>query len=102
MFVVDCIVFLFFLFYNQKTVYEMRISDWSSDVCSSDLCSALPLLQASGNLCLCAVNLSKRPRSQGRSPCPPGGEGGAACSSPPRSSSPPACWRRWRDRKSVV
>src|SRR3546814_2977728 len=25
------------LFYNQKTAYEMRISDWSSDVCSSDL-----------------------------------------------------------------
>src|SRR3546814_542792 len=24
-------------FYNQKTAYEMRISDWSSDVCSSDL-----------------------------------------------------------------
>src|SRR3546814_10892615 len=29
-------VFLFFLF-KQKTAYEMRISDWSSDVCSSDL-----------------------------------------------------------------
>src|SRR3546814_8887132 len=27
------------LFYKQKTAYEMRISDWSSDVCSSDLCS---------------------------------------------------------------
>src|SRR3546814_11474663 len=25
------------LFFNQKTAYEMRISDWSSDVCSSDL-----------------------------------------------------------------
>src|SRR3546814_2771687 len=29
-------IFLFFLF-KQKTAYEMRISDWSSDVCSSDL-----------------------------------------------------------------
>src|SRR3546814_1215240 len=29
----------FFLFFKQKTAYEMRISDWSSDVCSSDLCS---------------------------------------------------------------
>src|SRR3546814_1814496 len=29
-------VFLF-LFFKQKTAYEMRISDWSSDVCSSDL-----------------------------------------------------------------
>src|SRR3546814_7700075 len=29
-------VYLFF-FFKQKTAYEMRISDWSSDVCSSDL-----------------------------------------------------------------
>src|SRR3546814_4473672 len=30
--------FLFFVFFfKQKTAYEMRISDWSSDVCSSDL-----------------------------------------------------------------
>src|SRR3546814_2544849 len=29
-------VFVFF-FFKQKTAYEMRISDWSSDVCSSDL-----------------------------------------------------------------
>src|SRR3546814_4762813 len=30
------LVFVFF-FFKQKTAYEMRISDWSSDVCSSDL-----------------------------------------------------------------
>src|SRR3546814_17864303 len=30
-------VFLCFFFFKQKTAYEMRISDWSSDVCSSDL-----------------------------------------------------------------
>src|SRR3546814_9827553 len=30
------VVFIFF-FFKQKTAYEMRISDWSSDVCSSDL-----------------------------------------------------------------
>src|SRR3546814_18570644 len=30
-------VFIFFFFFKQKTAYEMRISDWSSDVCSSDL-----------------------------------------------------------------
>src|SRR3546814_1129337 len=29
-----CVLFFFF---KQKTAYEMRISDWSSDVCSSDL-----------------------------------------------------------------
>src|SRR3546814_17585954 len=28
--------------YKQKTAYEMRISDWSSDVCSSDLRGSLP------------------------------------------------------------
>src|SRR3546814_2192567 len=30
----------FFFFFKQKTAYEMRISDWSSDVCSSDLVEA--------------------------------------------------------------
>src|SRR3546814_7368670 len=30
-------MFTFFFFFKQKTAYEMRISDWSSDVCSSDL-----------------------------------------------------------------
>src|SRR3546814_21099183 len=31
------IMLLLFFFFKQKTAYEMRISDWSSDVCSSDL-----------------------------------------------------------------
>src|SRR3546814_8194770 len=38
--VINCILFVcvyFFFFFKQKTAYEMRISDWSSDVCSSDL-----------------------------------------------------------------
>src|SRR3546814_14099699 len=30
-------IILCFFFFKQKTAYEMRISDWSSDVCSSDL-----------------------------------------------------------------
>src|SRR3546814_9313056 len=34
---------MLFFFFKQKTAYEMRISDWSSDVCSSDL-----LLRANG------------------------------------------------------
>src|SRR3546814_1894798 len=49
-----------FFFFKQKTAYEMRISDWSSDVCSSDLgvtiagalaalLSALALYAGSGN-----------------------------------------------------
>src|SRR3546814_3505444 len=31
----SCVIFIFF--FKQKTAYEMLISDWSSDVCSSDL-----------------------------------------------------------------
>src|SRR3546814_9638674 len=31
------LLIFFYFFFKQKTAYEMRISDWSSDVCSSDL-----------------------------------------------------------------
>src|SRR3546814_20472451 len=34
--------FFLFFFFKQKTAYEMRISDWSSDACSSDLCCQRP------------------------------------------------------------
>src|SRR3546814_7320839 len=34
---------MLFFFFKQKTAYEMRISDWSSDVCSSDLKRKAPL-----------------------------------------------------------
>src|SRR3546814_1620828 len=43
---VGCVVVLyvfFVFFFKQKTAYEMRISDWSSDVCSSDLIPRLAL-----------------------------------------------------------
>src|SRR3546814_2933105 len=39
-------LFIFFFFFKQKTAYDMRISDWSSDLCSSDLLSALTVLEA--------------------------------------------------------
>src|SRR3546814_4821837 len=32
-----CFLFFFFFFFKPKTAYEIRISDWSSDLCSSDL-----------------------------------------------------------------
>src|SRR3546814_6410584 len=35
-----------FFFFKQKTAYEMRISDWSSDVCSSDLVTSTPTVSA--------------------------------------------------------
>src|SRR3546814_7156770 len=40
-------MFIFFL--KQKTAYEMRISDWSSDVCSSDLTLVIDLLKVSAD-----------------------------------------------------
>src|SRR3546814_6880998 len=41
------VVFCFF-FFKQKTAYEMRISDWSSDVCSSDLHAGIGIVSAAG------------------------------------------------------
>src|SRR3546814_4571499 len=41
-----CMVFVFF--FKQKTAYDMRISDWSSDVCSSDLDAVLRGQQPNG------------------------------------------------------
>src|SRR3546814_7746843 len=38
-----CLFLFCFFFFQQKTAYEMRISDWSSDVCSSDLLEAVPV-----------------------------------------------------------
>src|SRR3546814_3369086 len=53
-----CLCFIVF-FFKQKTAYEMRISDWSSDVCSSDLAELLNgRVRHGGNpvLRMCAVN----------------------------------------------
>src|SRR5881628_1496583 len=41
MMAIVCVVFFFF-FFKQKTAYEMSVSDWSSDVCSSDLRARAP------------------------------------------------------------
>src|SRR3546814_19463817 len=40
------VILMLVFFFKQKTAYEMRISDWSSDVCSSDLLAALALVLA--------------------------------------------------------
>src|SRR3546814_7561962 len=56
-----CLVVSVF-FFKQKTAYEMRISDWSSDVCSSDL---LPMAPAVGRRCLSSV-LQRQPSSSRR------------------------------------
>src|SRR3546814_8849499 len=47
---------LHFFFFKQKTAYEMRISDWSSDVCSSDL----QLVDEGRNVASAEANLYKQ------------------------------------------
>src|SRR3546814_12346555 len=41
-----CVFEFLFFFFKQKTAYELRISDWSSDVCSSDLLAAALAIMA--------------------------------------------------------
>src|SRR3546814_8341868 len=52
-----CYVFLFFFFFKQKTAYEMRISDWSSDVCSSDLWHPADRAGLGSGICSAAFNI---------------------------------------------
>src|SRR3546814_4224939 len=60
-----CLFAFIFFFFKQKTAYEMRISDWSSDVCSSDL-SASNIAARTAN----AARVGRRATSvaRGRSP----------------------------------
>src|SRR3546814_13321735 len=87
---ISCLAFMFellFLFFEQKTAYDMRISDWSSDVCSSDL---LPRIRLAGPG-LGAQHADVRPPRRGTAPRP----GAQLSASSSRATS--AC-----DRKSVV
>src|SRR3546814_10459803 len=64
---IDCGIVVFF--FKQKTAYEMRISDWSSDVCSSDL--SLPRRAADGRhtdftVLPCAISYGRNRRAQVR------------------------------------
>src|SRR3546814_2886563 len=52
-----CLMFFsLFFFFKQKTAYEMRISDWSSDVCSSDLIVMLDELSLDDMRTAVAIN----------------------------------------------
>src|SRR3546814_9057715 len=77
---IHCAVMCLFFFFKQKTAYEMLISDWSSDVCSSDLASARSAAPPS------APCSSASPSSSGSPTSRPTGGG-----SP--SSSWSSCWR---------
>src|SRR3546814_16646648 len=58
-------VVVVFFFFKQKTAYEIRISDWSSDVCSSDLSAAPNLAAVGAALASAAIHSSQElPRPQ--------------------------------------
>src|SRR3546814_14113633 len=74
MFVLLC---YFFFFFKQKTAYEMRISDWSSDVCSSDLGKARHRRPWQGRPWRVAARDRGRARRRGRGSG--GDRGGLSC-----------------------
>src|SRR3546814_2521024 len=94
-----CVLLIFF-FFKQKTAYEMRISDWSSDVCSSDLASATRALSSPETERILRIrrieSSSARPSASGVAPAtievlPPCGASGtpscaAACTTKRTSS----------------
>src|SRR3546814_8958630 len=87
-------MFVYFFFFKQKTAYEMRISDWSSDVCSSDLNPADFLRHA----------FARHGRGDGREGNQPDYGTAAVAISPCRAAIRRgiAAKLRWEDRKSVV
>src|SRR3546814_10208211 len=64
------VIHCFFFFFKQKTAYEMRISDWSSDVCSSDLSRPTWRARRRGSPPTCiwrtAISARRARRSTGR------------------------------------
>ncbi len=54
-------LFFFFFFFKQKTAYEMNPSDWSSDVCSSDL---INIVQVMHTAMLIAQSVESKMRKQ--------------------------------------
>src|SRR3546814_981298 len=74
-----CCVVCFF-FFKQKTAYEMRISDWSSDVCSSDLGRGYLLWRAIGALWRLRHGVADQRDAEGR------------CGAQPYEG--PSLWRR--------
>src|SRR3546814_2803796 len=80
------LVYFSFFFFKQKTAYEMRISDWSSDVCSSDLLAVI-LRQRPVVACACGFDARTA---------------GAAFEQRQADRRPPRPALRGIDRKSVV
>src|SRR3546814_1390076 len=97
----------FFFFFKQKTAYEMRISDWSSDVCSSDLEVATadhwhhPRFRARRRLVelslVCRARELLRGRGRGRRPARAAAARAGTCRGLPRPHRR-AAGHRWRLR----
>src|SRR3546814_10757977 len=61
-----CMLSFMIFFFKQKTAYEMRISDWSSDVCSSDLRESMAQVPRRSRRTPQAVSLSGQTRTAHR------------------------------------
>src|SRR3546814_12350270 len=59
-------LFVFFFFFKQKTAYEMRISDWSSDVCSSDLAHGRAPREGTCPACRLRADMGRRAEGGGK------------------------------------
>src|SRR3546814_9623811 len=104
-----------FFFFKQKTAYEMRISDWSSDVCSSDLLAEAPDQPGGKRIGERPVRRDREQRGSGaisharsrlRSPESPRGrryrtttpDGRGRTRAPPRSRGPRTDWSKTAPR----
>src|SRR3546814_20348379 len=96
MFVCVCIFFV-----KLKTAYELRISDWSSDVCSSDLCCRWVIMSMAGMNMSTAGVWPNSTSGTGASGCHAGMARPAAFNFS-NSASYSAKRADWRDRKGVV
>src|SRR3546814_5834858 len=85
---------VFFFFFKQKTAYEMRITDWSSDVCSSDLHARLPHGAAEGlrRRRLRVLHQLREPQGP-----PPAGDSQGGAAVPLEEPAPPGAHRRGGD-----
>src|SRR3546814_15587748 len=79
-----------FFFFKQKTAYEVRISDWSSDVCSSDLDAAAQTPPVTALARHCALRCSHRARRCGIR-C----HGGSGSAGREKACRPPRAGRGW-------
>src|SRR3546814_3186501 len=95
-----------FFFFKQKTAYELRISDWSSDVCSSDLIWQARRLYSLAPSANCRSSASAVPSTRRPTLSIQAGSTWkwqvAQAQTPPQSPSMPGTSLKSADRKSVV